>query len=210
MTGGKGLCNPPRVDRGLKAQLLRHLLVCHPAHLSLMDAMKALDPRQARLVCRRRRINRHQSPLDRSTLSRSTQPTFQSLLAKPLVYRVHDDTFLLIICLDVLPNVPERQMKQMNLDGISETPNPVPPPKAPTRKEGLSPSPSSSSVPVGASAAGAAQPGSATEQATPGALPAQRRPKPKASDDFVERLRAIVNPEDPTKLYRNFVKIGQG
>jgi p21-activated kinase 1 len=40
----------------------------------------------------------------------------------------------------------------------------------------------------------------------------QQRPRNQKTDgdDFVERLKAVVNPDDPTKLYRNFVKIGQG
>ncbi|KAJ1540038.1 signal transducing kinase of the PAK, partial [Cladochytrium tenue] len=40
----------------------------------------------------------------------------------------------------------------------------------------------------------------------------QLRPaKPKASTgDIIERLTAICNPADPTRLYRNLVKIGQG
>lgn len=44
-------------------------------------------------------------------------------------------------------------------------------------------------------------------------MPTQRRAtksKAASGDEFVERLRAVVNPDDPTKLYRNFVKIGQG
>ncbi|TPX43113.1 hypothetical protein SeMB42_g00390 [Synchytrium endobioticum] len=36
------------------------------------------------------------------------------------------------------------------------------------------------------------------------------RPKQTESDDIVERLKSICNPADPTKLYRNLVKIGQG
>lgn len=43
--------------------------------------------------------------------------------------------------------------------------------------------------------------------------PAPRRNKTVGkmdTDDFVEKLKAIVNPNDPTRLYRNFVKIGQG
>ncbi|KAI3654186.1 hypothetical protein MP228_000905 [Amoeboaphelidium protococcarum] len=41
-------------------------------------------------------------------------------------------------------------------------------------------------------------------------MPSTRRTaKHRGSDDFVERLKAVVNPDDPTKLYRNFVKIGQ-
>jgi p21-activated kinase 1 len=49
----------------------------------------------------------------------------------------------------------------------------------------------------------------------PSSLPSkpQIRQRPKASlstEDIIIRLRAICNPVDPTKLYRNLVKIGQG
>ncbi|KAI9353337.1 kinase-like domain-containing protein [Zopfochytrium polystomum] len=49
-------------------------------------------------------------------------------------------------------------------------------------------------------------------QGAAGVPSAQARPKPKpaTTDDVVDRLRAICNPADPTKLYRNLVKIGQG
>ncbi|KAJ3094867.1 signal transducing kinase of the PAK [Phlyctochytrium bullatum] len=42
----------------------------------------------------------------------------------------------------------------------------------------------------------------------PQARPAKN--KPTSTDDVIERLKAICNPADPTKLYRNLVKIGQG
>ena len=42
-----------------------------------------------------------------------------------------------------------------------------------------------------------------------GSVP-RARPKQTASDDVVERLKAICNPADPTKLYKSLVKIGQG
>lgn len=34
--------------------------------------------------------------------------------------------------------------------------------------------------------------------------------KETSIDEFVDRLKTVVNPDDPTKLYKNFVKIGQG
>lgn len=41
--------------------------------------------------------------------------------------------------------------------------------------------------------------------------PRRREPKNKGKDgDIVERLKAICTDADPTKLYRNLVKIGQG
>lgn len=44
-----------------------------------------------------------------------------------------------------------------------------------------------------------------------GAQPRRREPKNKGNDpDIVERLKAICTDADPTKLYRNLVKIGQG
>ncbi|GAA5981266.1 hypothetical protein JCM11641_005628 [Rhodosporidiobolus odoratus] len=44
----------------------------------------------------------------------------------------------------------------------------------------------------------------------PGAQPRRREPKAKKESDIVERLKAICTDADPTKLYRNLVKIGQG
>ena len=45
----------------------------------------------------------------------------------------------------------------------------------------------------------------------PGAQPRRREPKKSGKDpDIVERLKAICTDADPTKLYRNLVKIGQG
>ncbi|KAK4701400.1 hypothetical protein P7C70_g4831, partial [Phenoliferia sp. Uapishka_3] len=49
------------------------------------------------------------------------------------------------------------------------------------------------------------------EPGGPGAQPRRREPKAKVSEkDVVERLMAICTDADPTKLYRNLVKIGQG
>jgi p21-activated kinase 1 len=52
-----------------------------------------------------------------------------------------------------------------------------------------------------------------TQQVRAAAPPAARpRPRPRQSTgaDIVERLNRICSPGDPTKLYRNLVKIGQG
>ncbi|KAI9327590.1 kinase-like domain-containing protein [Zopfochytrium polystomum] len=83
-------------------------------------------------------------------------------------------------------------------------------PKPPLRKPQPPPKPSS----LAAASTGAP---------SAGPPPAQLRPrKPDAaaagaasagsssSMDIVERLRTICNPKDPTRLYRNLVKIGQG
>jgi hypothetical protein len=37
----------------------------------------------------------------------------------------------------------------------------------------------------------------------------QRRTK-KEEGDIIDKLKAVVNPEDPTKIYKHFIKIGQG
>ncbi|KAH6593010.1 hypothetical protein BASA61_004397 [Batrachochytrium salamandrivorans] len=38
----------------------------------------------------------------------------------------------------------------------------------------------------------------------------RQRPKPTTTQGVIARLQAICNPADPTKLYRNLIKIGQG
>ncbi|KAM0786325.1 hypothetical protein ACM66B_001799 [Microbotryomycetes sp. NB124-2] len=53
-------------------------------------------------------------------------------------------------------------------------------------------------------------PGSETKVAVPGATPRRREPRTKRDPEIVERLKAICSDSDPTKLYRNLVKIGQG
>ena len=48
---------------------------------------------------------------------------------------------------------------------------------------------------------------------SPAAVPSLRprpQPKPTTTDDVIDRLKAVCNPADPTKLYQNLVKIGQG
>ncbi|KAJ3291344.1 signal transducing kinase of the PAK [Rhizoclosmatium sp. JEL0117] len=71
--------------------------------------------------------------------------------------------------------------------------NPPPPPKPANLKS------SNDNLPV-ATAAGDASPN-----------PQARPTKAKADGvDFMDRLIAICNPADPTKLYKNLVKIGQG
>ncbi|KAJ3082551.1 signal transducing kinase of the PAK [Quaeritorhiza haematococci] len=93
--------------------------------------------------------------------------------------------------------------------------SPKPSPKAPPRK--LPPKPQPSAVESGATTAASpagAKPGSAEDDkaaAGDGAtVTARPRPKAPSTDDVVDRLRAICNPADPTKLYRNLIKIGQG
>ncbi|KAF4312625.1 PAK-box/P21-Rho-binding protein [Botryosphaeria dothidea] len=47
--------------------------------------------------------------------------------------------------------------------------------------------------------------------APPGGRPGQRRQRASAQpSDIIQRLNNICNPEDPTKMYRNLTKIGQG
>mgnify|MGYP006876464649 FL=1 len=38
----------------------------------------------------------------------------------------------------------------------------------------------------------------------------RREPKNRKDPNIIERLQAICSDADPTKLYRNLVKIGQG
>ncbi|KAJ2159572.1 hypothetical protein GGF46_002934 [Coemansia sp. RSA 552] len=52
--------------------------------------------------------------------------------------------------------------------------------------------------------AGVAAPGGAVPR------PRQRQQNQPSTDEVVERLKQICNPNDPMLLYRNFVKIGQG
>ncbi|KAH7335403.1 kinase-like domain-containing protein [Rhizoctonia solani] len=55
-------------------------------------------------------------------------------------------------------------------------------------------------------------PGTASGVAPPGssATPRRREKKDKSDGDIVKRLQAICTDADPTRLYRNLVKIGQG
>ncbi|KAJ2508555.1 hypothetical protein H4217_008526, partial [Coemansia sp. RSA 1939] len=55
--------------------------------------------------------------------------------------------------------------------------------------------------------AGAAVPGGAQQ---PIARPRPRQSNQPSTDEVVDRLKQICNPNDPMLLYRNFVKIGQG
>ena len=94
----------------------------------------------------------------------------------------------------------EKGVERMNLDGKPVVPPlpTLPPPKIPLRKE--PPPTPGSTKPIG-------EPSTSNEELAP----AQRRPtKAKSTENFVDRLRAVVNPEDPTTIYRSFVKIGQG
>ncbi|TPX37224.1 hypothetical protein SmJEL517_g00850 [Synchytrium microbalum] len=82
--------------------------------------------------------------------------------------------------------------------------NAGPPPKPVANSNGKAqPAPSATAPRKDeAAATGTALGGSATPRA--------RNPKQTGSDDIVDRLKAICNPADPTKLYRSLVKIGQG
>lgn len=76
----------------------------------------------------------------------------------------------------------------------------IPPPRPPV-PPGLNASPSLSSA------------GQAVKKQAgqPGAVPRKREQKPKVSDEeIVARLKSICTDADPTKLYRNLHKIGQG
>lgn len=48
------------------------------------------------------------------------------------------------------------------------------------------------------------------QQAATGTATPRRREKAKENADVVARLKAICTDADPTKMYRNMVKIGQG
>ncbi|KAJ2253064.1 signal transducing kinase of the PAK, partial [Coemansia sp. RSA 451] len=50
----------------------------------------------------------------------------------------------------------------------------------------------------------------AANGAQPVPRPRQRTQNQPSTDEVVERLKQICNPNDPMLLYRNFVKIGQG
>ncbi|KAI8848296.1 kinase-like domain-containing protein [Chytridium lagenaria] len=86
----------------------------------------------------------------------------------------------------------------------SVVPPPLPTsPKPPLKKPPPKPSTDANRVSI-------ATPTDTTAEApkNPQARPAKN--KPVSTDDVIERLKAICNPADPTKLYRNLVKIGQG
>ncbi|KPV74164.1 uncharacterized protein RHOBADRAFT_37120 [Rhodotorula graminis WP1] len=99
--------------------------------------------------------------------------------------------------------------------------------RAPTSSSSLSSAPPAPhrpapAKPPGAGSAGAlakkpslaakADDGAPVKPGGPGAHPRRREPKNRAGKegDIVQRLQAICTDADPTKLYRNLVKIGQG
>ena len=113
----------------------------------------------------------------------------------------------------VPPPVPVSELKNLNVASEQQPTAIKPPPKAPARKDAAQ----ISNPTVAAAVPSPVMPSQAAAPEKPPSPPvvqaAQRRPKPKQQDsgeDFVERLKKIVNPDDPTKLYKNFVKIGQG
>ncbi|GAA6053159.1 hypothetical protein JCM3770_002882 [Rhodotorula araucariae] len=81
-------------------------------------------------------------------------------------------------------------------------------PAGPPAGGALGKKPSIAAKPAGT---GVADEGAPVKPGGPGAHPRRREPKNKGKDnDIVERLKAICTDADPTKLYRNLVKIGQG
>ncbi|KAJ3108009.1 signal transducing kinase of the PAK [Phlyctochytrium planicorne] len=109
------------------------------------------------------------------------------------------------------PAKPARVGNQSNesLASSSErpTPSPNPPPLPSSPKPPLKKPPAKPQVDNSQSATAPATE-AATEVKNPQARPAKS--KPTSTDDVIERLKAICNPADPTKLYRNLIKIGQG
>ncbi|GAA5852294.1 hypothetical protein JCM8547_006727 [Rhodosporidiobolus lusitaniae] len=94
---------------------------------------------------------------------------------------------------------------------------PVPHRPAPPKPPGAAPAgqlvkkPSTKPSAGAASGAVEGEGGEAVKPGGPGAQPRRREPKNKNKDsDIVARLKAICTDADPTKLYRNLVKIGQG
>lgn len=62
----------------------------------------------------------------------------------------------------------------------------------------------------GSAAAALSRQATKGQQQSSGAATPRRRDKQKENQDVVARLQAICTDADPTKLYRNLVKIGQG
>ncbi|KAI8808029.1 kinase-like domain-containing protein [Cladochytrium replicatum] len=101
----------------------------------------------------------------------------------------------------------EAQAAQTPAPSTSPKPQRKPPPKPSSEnKPAAGPKPA---APATAEDEAAPAPAAAPAPVSPTARP---RPKPStaSTDDIVERLRALCNPADPTKLYRNLTKIGQG
>ena len=130
----------------------------------------------------------------------------------------------------VAPKPPRNDLVRANTTKDRRSPAPPAPIKAPTRE-----SPNSSTVDLPAKSQvapaivnvpvaerKAPQPNAAPQQQSPavaslaktaGATPRRREKKKedKANDaDIVKRLQQICTDADPTRLYRNLVKIGQG
>ncbi|KAJ3213347.1 signal transducing kinase of the PAK [Dinochytrium kinnereticum] len=90
----------------------------------------------------------------------------------------------------------------------SSAPPPLPTSPKPPLKKPAPPKPATDGSGNRVSVAPAPATGDSEPVKNPQARPAKS--KPVSTDDVIERLKAICNPADPTKLYRNLVKIGQG
>ncbi|KAI9005877.1 kinase-like domain-containing protein [Gaertneriomyces semiglobifer] len=118
--------------------------------------------------------------------------------------------------MDVIPEkgtVAQRMQQFEQVGRTSTTPSPKLPKKPPPKPH------AEAVVPAGAKLGGnvingkpTVAPVRATEEADEPPK-SQLRPRQKAAtttDDIIDRLKAICNQADPTKLYKNLVKIGQG
>ncbi|KAG8863044.1 signal transducing kinase of the PAK [Serendipita sp. 405] len=109
------------------------------------------------------------------------------------------------------PRAPSRDQ----LPPGAAAPNPPPGPgasaPAPDSRQRPAPPPPSAAVKALATAANTpqAQAGGTAPLAT-GARRREKKKDPKDGEDIVKRLQAICTDADPTRLYRNLVKIGQG
>ncbi|KAL2913654.1 hypothetical protein HK105_206814 [Polyrhizophydium stewartii] len=131
------------------------------------------------------------------------------------------------------PSLPHAQQQQQQLQQQQPAVPPVPPRKIVPPKPNLEPAvpakpanlaaPPKPSVGLGIEGTSTAPPPppassavaspATTAPGTPGGAKApvpRQRPKPTTTQDVIQRLQAICNPADPTKLYRNLIKIGQG
>eukprot|EP00842_Homolaphlyctis_polyrhiza_P003011 jgi/Hompol1/3710/HPOL_006723-RA len=126
------------------------------------------------------------------------------------------------------PSIPSRPSRVMSVKPAAPV-VPVHSPAIPGNKPTL-PSSSSSSTTVSqkpavkpatkptvpypsavAPAVSSSKPAASAATRTPGATPIPRqRPKAPSLQDIILQLQELCNPADPTKLYRNFIKIGSG
>ncbi|KAM0749348.1 Pkinase-domain-containing protein [Meredithblackwellia eburnea MCA 4105] len=115
------------------------------------------------------------------------------------------------------PLQPSSASGNLNRSASQRSPQPVVPPLVSKQQASAQPHRPAPPKPAGPPPAQAGGGGAVVavkekiEPGGPGDQPRKREPKPKANEkDIVERLMAICTDADPTKLYRNLVKIGQG